>query len=41
VDKVVQMRDQGKLDEFVTDTRRKCAQDDENPDPDTIRAEAR
>jgi hypothetical protein len=41
VDKVVQMRDQGKLDEFVTDTRRKCAQDEEEPDPDTIRAEAR
>jgi hypothetical protein len=41
VDKVVQMRDQGKLDDFVTDTRRKCAQDEEEPDPDTIRAEAR
>lgn len=41
VDKVVQMRDQGKLDEFITDTRRKCAQEEEEPDPDTIRAEAR
>ena len=41
VDKVVQMRDQGKLDDFVMDTRRKCAQDEEEPDPDTIRAEAR
>jgi hypothetical protein len=41
VDKIVQMRDQGKLDEFVSDTRRKCAQDEEEPDPDTIRAEAR
>src|ERR1700693_3695522 len=41
VDKVVQMRDQGKLDDFVTDTRRKCAQDEEEPDPDTIRSEAR
>jgi hypothetical protein len=41
VDKVVQMRDQGKLDDFVSDTRRKCAQDEEEPDPDTIRAEAR
>jgi len=38
VDKIVQMRDQGKLDDFVTDTRRKCAQDGEEPDPDTIRA---
>ena len=41
VDKIVQMRDQGKLDDFVTDTRRKCAQDEEDPDPDTMRAEAR
>jgi hypothetical protein len=41
VDKVVQMRDQGRLDEFVTDTRRKCVQDEEDPDPDTMRAEAR
>jgi hypothetical protein len=41
VDKIVQMRDQGKLDDFVSDTRRKCAQDGEEPDPDTMRAEAR
>ena len=39
VDKVVQMRDQGKLDEYVTDTRRKCAQEEQDePDPDTMRA---
>lgn len=38
LDKIVQMRDQGKLDDFVSDTRRKCAQDEEQPDPDTIRA---
>jgi hypothetical protein len=39
IDKVVQMRDQGKLDDFVSDMRRKCAQDEEQePDPDTIRA---
>jgi hypothetical protein len=38
VDKVVQMRDQGKLDDFISDTRRKCAQDEEEPDPDRIRA---
>jgi hypothetical protein len=38
IDKIVQMRDQGKLDDFVSDTRRKCAQDGEEPDPDTIRA---
>jgi hypothetical protein len=41
LDKIVQMRDQGKLDDFVSDTRRKCAQDEEEPDPDTIRADAR
>jgi hypothetical protein len=39
LDKIVQMRDQGKLEEYVSDTRRKCAQDEqEEPDPDTIRA---
>ena len=38
IDKILQMRDQGKLDDFVSDTRRKCAQDEEDPDPDTIRA---
>jgi hypothetical protein len=41
VDKIILMRDQGKLDDFVSDTRRKCAQDEEEPDPDTIRADAR
>lgn len=40
MDKVVQMRDRGKLDDYVSDTRRKCAQEEE-PDPDTIRAGAR
>jgi hypothetical protein len=39
VDKVVQMRDQGKLDDYVSDTRRQCAQEqEEEPDPDTMRA---
>jgi hypothetical protein len=38
IDKIVLMRDQGKLDDFVSDTRRKCAQQEEEPDPDTIRA---
>lgn len=39
VDKVIQMRDQGKLDEYVSDTRRKCAQEEQDePDPDTMRA---
>lgn len=40
LDKIVQMRDQGKLDDYVSDTRRKCAQDEQQSDPDTIRAQA-
>jgi hypothetical protein len=40
MDKIVQLRDQGKLDDYVSDTRRKCAQDEEQTDPDTIRARA-
>ena len=40
LDKIVQMRDQGKLDDYISDMRRKCAQDDEQTDPDTIRARA-
>ena len=36
MDKLIEMREQGKLDDFVADTRRKCAQEDEEPDPDTI-----
>ena len=39
MDKLVLMREQGKLDEYVSDTRRKCAQDNEEPDPDTMRAQ--
>jgi hypothetical protein len=39
VDKVIMMREEGKLDDYVSDTRRKCAQEEEEqPDPDTIRA---
>jgi len=38
LDKIIQMRDQGQLDEYISDTRRKCAQDGEEPDPDTMRA---
>jgi hypothetical protein len=40
MDKLIEMREQGKLDEFVGETRRKCAQEDQEPDPDTIRAQA-
>lgn len=39
MDKLVMMREQGKLDDFVADTRRKCAQDNEEPDPDTMHAQ--
>jgi len=40
MDKLVLMREQGKLDEYVSDTRRKCEQDNVEPDPDTMRAQA-
>jgi hypothetical protein len=40
MDKLVLMREQGKLDDYVADTRRKCSQDNEEPDPDTMRAQA-
>ena len=39
MDRLVTMREQGKLDDFVSETRRKCAQDGEkNQDPDTRQA---
>jgi hypothetical protein len=40
MDKLVEMRNQDKLDEFVSDTRRKCSQDDEKQDPNTMHAQA-
>ncbi len=40
LDKIIQMRDQGKLDDYISDMRRKCAQNEEQSDPDTIRAQA-
>jgi hypothetical protein len=40
MDKLILMREQGKLDDYVADTRRKCSQDNEQPDPDTMRAQA-
>jgi hypothetical protein len=40
MDKLVQMREQGKLDDYVTETRRKCKSDNEDQDPNTIRAQA-
>jgi len=41
LDKVVQMRDQGKLDNYVSETRKKCDMPEEERDRNTIRAEAR
>lgn len=40
MDKLVQMREQSKLDDFVAETRRKCAQDEEEEDPNTMHAQA-
>jgi hypothetical protein len=41
VDKLVQMRDQNKLDDYVADTRRKCSQDQQESDPNTMHAQLR
>ncbi len=42
VDKLVQMRDERKLEDYVTETRRKCSQEQEEPDdPNTMHAQVR
>ena len=38
LDKVIQMREQNKLDDYVGETRRKCAHEDDDQDPDTMHA---
>ena len=38
VDKLVVMREEGKLDDYIGETRRKCAHEDEEQDPNTLRA---
>ena len=38
VDRLLHMRDQGKLDDYVVETRKKCRSKEEEEDPDTIRA---
>ena len=38
VDKLIQMREQGKLDDYVGETRRKCAHEDDEQDPNTMHA---
>ena len=40
VDRLVRMREQGKLEDYVTETRIKCKSDEHERDPDTIRAQA-
>ncbi len=40
MDKLIQMREQSKLDDYVAETRRKCAQDEEEEDPNTLHAQA-
>ena len=40
MDKLIQMREQGKLDDFVSETRRKCERDEEQEDPNTLHAQA-
>ena len=38
VDKLVVMREQGKLDDYVGEMRRKCAHENDDDDPDTMHA---
>jgi len=38
VDKLIQMRENGKLDDYVGETRRKCAHEDDDDDPNTMHA---
>jgi hypothetical protein len=40
MDKLIQMREQGKLDDYVTETRRKCSRDEKEEDPNTMHAQA-
>ena len=39
VDKLIVMREQGKLDDYVGETRRKCAHEDDDQDPNTMHAQ--
>jgi hypothetical protein len=40
MDKLIQMREQGKLDDYVAETRKKCGRDEEEEDPNTMHAQA-
>ena len=39
LDKLIQMREQGKLDDYVAETRRKCGREQEEEDPNTMHAQ--
>jgi len=39
LDKLIEMREQGKLDDYVAETRKKCGRDEEE-DPNTLHAQA-
>jgi hypothetical protein len=39
LDKLIQMREQGKLDDYVVETRKKCGRDQEEEDPNTMHAQ--
>jgi hypothetical protein len=38
VDKLIVMREEGKLDDYIGETRRKCAREDDEQDPNTMHA---
>jgi hypothetical protein len=40
LDKLIQMREQGKLDDYVAETRKKCGREEEEQDPNTMHAQA-
>jgi hypothetical protein len=40
LDKLIQMREQGKLDDYVAETRKKCGREENEEDPNTMHARA-
>ena len=40
LDKLIGMREQGKLDDFVSETLKKCGRDEEEEEPNTMHAQA-
>ena len=39
LDKLIQMRELGKLDDYVAETRKKCGREQEEEDPNTMHAQ--